>query len=58
MPMYPELEQAIDKVLLSTDESEEFNRRFKKLVSNYLDNNARRDDISDVVNLVNYQDEV
>lgn len=48
----------MDKVLGDSDESEEYKKRFKKLIENFINNSYRDDDIHDVLSLTSVSEEV
>ncbi|WP_163853508.1 hypothetical protein [Paenibacillus elgii] len=52
MSMVKEFEEAIDAVLQDIDESEDFKRRFKKLIQNSLENSYRTEDILGILELI------
>jgi hypothetical protein len=49
---YSELEEAINEVLGSSAQTEEFKRRFKKLIENAFVNNCSNEDIASVLDLI------
>lgn len=52
MSIYKELEQSINKVMEKSDESEEFTRRFRKLIENSLATPIRDEDVLKIIKLV------
>lgn len=51
MALFYELNEAVDKVLQSIDETDEFKRGFKKLIENFIDNSYTDDDIREMLTL-------
>ena len=49
--MYKELSEAIDEILKDADESDEFKRRFKKLIANSLTGPDRNEDVRSILRL-------
>lgn len=52
MKLYRELENAIEEMVDSVDEGEEFRRRFKKLIYNYYERSYGTQDLEDTIELI------
>lgn len=62
MTIINELEEAFNEVFVNSNESEEFKRRFKKLISIALENSNHsaysNEDFKEVMELINLKEEV
>jgi hypothetical protein len=53
---YKELDLALDKVLSSVHEDDQFKRRLRKLIANALEGDYLEDDVKSIMELVNLED--
>ena len=56
MNTYKELDLALDKVLSSVPENDQFKRRLRKLIANALEGDYLEDDVKSIMELVNLED--
>ncbi len=56
MNTYKELDLALDKVLSSVHEDDQFKRRLRKLIANALEGDYLEDDVKSIMELVNLED--
>lgn len=56
MNTYKELDLALDKVLSSVPENDQFKRRLRKLIANALEGDYLEDDVRNIMELVNLED--
>ncbi len=57
MSLYKELKEAIDELVGSVNETDEFKRRFTKTIENYFENNYQESDISELIDLVSISED-
>ncbi len=57
MSLYKELKEAIDELVGSANETDEFKRRFTKTIENYFENNYQESDISELIDLVSISED-
>ena len=57
MSLYRELQEAIDECVGSTNETDEFKRRFTKTIENFFENNYQESDISELIDLVSVSED-
>ena len=56
MNTYKELDLALEKVLSSVHEDDQFKRRLRKLIANALEGDYLEDDVKSIMELVNLED--